>query len=69
MGDNLLECEEERAGPHDEKECEVKHSLLSCHHHTAITAEGVLSWQLFPFSGRFFRNHDRRHDDTFISEQ
>lgn len=64
LGDNLLECEEERAGSDDEEECEVKHSLLSCHHHTAIATESVLSWKLFPFSGGLLWNHYRRHAGT-----
>jgi len=61
---NLLESEEERAGPDDEEQGQVEDSLLPGHHHSAVAAESVFPRKLLPFS-HLSRDHHRRHGESF----
>ncbi|MEQ2233442.1 hypothetical protein ILYODFUR_021862 [Ilyodon furcidens] len=62
---DLLESEEERAGPDDEEQGQVEDPFLSGHHHPSIAAEGVLAGELLPFS-HLSRYHHRRHGGSFF---
>ena len=57
---NLLESEEEGAGPDDEEQGQVEDPLLPGHHHPAVAAESVFPRELLPFS-HLSRYHHRRH--------
>lgn len=59
-GIDLLESEEERAGPDDEEQGQVEDSFLPGHHHPSVAAESVLSRELLPFS-HLPCYHHRRH--------
>lgn len=58
--EDLLESEEESAGPHDEEQGQVEDSLLPGHHHPSVAAESVFSRQLLPLS-HLPCYHHRRH--------
>lgn len=66
-GQDLLESEEERAGPDDEEQGQVEDSFLSGHHHPPVTAERVFTRELLPFS-HLSCYHHRRHG-VLLSDQ
>lgn len=57
---DLLESEEERAGPDDEEQGQVEDSFLPGHHHPSVAAESVFPRELLPFS-HLSCYHHRRH--------
>lgn len=67
MGCDLLESEEEGAGPSDEEEGQVEDSLLPGHHHSSVAAESVFARELLPFS-HLPRYHHRRHGALFSDQ-
>lgn len=50
MGTDLLKCEEESAGDHDEHHGEIKDTSLLCHHYPSIAVELVPSRERLPLS-------------------
>ena len=60
MKKDLLESEEEGAGPDDEEQGQVEDSFLSGHHHPPVAAESVFTRELLPFS-HLSRYHHGRH--------
>lgn len=61
---DLLESEEEGAGPDDEEQGQVEDSFLPGHHHPSVAAESVFTRQLLPFS-HLPCDHYRRHGVLF----
>lgn len=67
-GYDLLESEEEGAGPGDEEEGQVEDALLPGHHHPSVAAESIFPRELLPFS-HLSCYHHRRHGVLFSDQQ